>query len=53
MGRVFLGIAFGVLLVMLVDEWNVNDLSLNGLLSSMRLLSSLQFQGPTVESHTN
>jgi hypothetical protein len=53
MGRVFLGIAFGVLLVMLVDEWNMSDLSLNGLLSSMRQLSSIQSHGPAVESHTH
>jgi hypothetical protein len=53
MGRVFLGIAFGVVLVMLADEWNMDDLSLNGLLSSMRRLSSIQFHGPAVESHSH
>jgi len=47
MGRVFLGIALSVLLMLLADEWKTNDLSVN------RLLSSIQFHGPTVESHTH
>jgi hypothetical protein len=53
MGRVFLGIAFGVLLVMLADEWAASDLSLSRLSSSMRLSGSDQMHGPTVESHTH
>ncbi|MEI7429637.1 MAG: hypothetical protein WCL27_04210 [Betaproteobacteria bacterium] len=35
MSRVFFGIAFGVLLVMLADQWKTNDMSVSGLLSAV------------------
>lgn len=51
MGRVFLGIVFGVLLVLLADNWELAE----GLseLSLSRLLSSVQYAGPTVKSLTH
>jgi len=31
MSRVFFGIAFGILLVMLAEQWKTNDMSVSGL----------------------
>jgi len=37
MGRVFLGIAFSILLLLLADEWKTNDMSVSGLLSAVQI----------------
>jgi len=47
MGRVFLGIAFSILLLLMADEWKTNDMSVSGLLSAVQIHGQADYSNKT------